>query len=95
MGLFSSVNAGIVQGKNTYFEKLREPCGFTGDIMGKKYTSKEWEHFYNDKTLASVIKQECPHSRLIIDKKELYDLYKFFITFAKDTGNTPACDTKE
>ncbi len=90
--LVTSASAGVVFGKNTYLSKLKEPCGFTGDVMGKKFTSAEWESFYKNNKLAEVLKQECPRSRIITDKKELSGLYKFLKTFAKDTGNTPACN---
>lgn len=86
-----SLNAGVAHGKKVYLTKLKEPCGFTGDEMGIKYTSKEWEKFYQDGELNLIIKQECPKSKIIGDKKELESLYKFFVMFSKDSGNKPSC----
>lgn len=89
---FSSLEAGVIQGKNLYFEKLKESCGFTGDQMGIKKTTSEWKRLHKSGKLAYFLKEECPKSKIIIEKKELRDLYKFFVTFSKDSGNKPSCE---
>lgn len=91
ISLLSTADAGAFKGKRVYFSKLKEPCGFTGEVMGKKYTVKEWTHFYKTKTLAKVLKKECPKSKLITKKSDLRALFAFFRLFAKDSGNKAAC----
>lgn len=83
--------AGVVQGKKLYAAHLHEACGFTGDVMGKKYTAAEWKQFYQDGTFAQVIKEECPRSKILTNKQDLRSLVSFLVMFAKDTGNKPAC----
>jgi hypothetical protein len=89
--LLTSVDAGAFKGKKVYASQLRDTCGFTGEVMGKKYMKKEWEVFYKEKTLANVLKKECPDSTLITKKSDLRALFSFFRLFSKDSGNKAAC----
>ena len=89
--LVSAVDAGAFKGKKVYAAQLYHTCGFTGEVMGKKYTKKEWTKFYKGKTLAKVLKEECPDSTLITKKSDLRALFSFFELFAKDSGNKAAC----
>ena len=90
--LCSSVDAGAFKGKKVYYTHLKDACGFTGEVMGKKFTLKEWESFYNNKTLSSVLKKECPESKIITNKNDLKALFSFFRMFSKDSGNKASCD---
>lgn len=92
LSFISAVQAGAVQGKNIYFNQLKEACGFTGEVMGKKYTTKEWTTFYKNKTLARTLKDECPRSTLISKKSDLRSLFAFFKLFSKDSGNEASCN---
>lgn len=89
--LISSAEAGAFKGKKVYAAQLYETCGFTGEVMGKKYTKKEWKDFYKKKTLANVLKKECPNSKIITKKSDIRALFSFFRLFSKDSGNTAAC----
>lgn len=92
VGVSTVSNASILKGKKVYYEKLKNSCGFTGDVMGMKFTMKEWKYFYDTKTLNIQIKKLCPKSQMITEEKDITNLYDFLITFAKDSGNSPACD---
>jgi len=87
----SCAQAGILQGKRIYASQLHEACGFTGEVMGKKYTAAEWKSFYQKKILAKILKKECPQSKVITDRRDLRSLTAFFVTFAKGSGNKAAC----
>jgi hypothetical protein len=89
--IFTSAYASISGGKKIYLEKLREPCGFTGDKMGLMYTKKEWRYFYKSNMLNLEIKRICPESILLTRKKEVKNIYDFLSTFSKDSHNTPDC----
>ena len=91
VALVSSVDAGAFKGKKVYAAQLKDTCGFTGEVMGKKYTRSEWQKFYKEKTLSKVLKQECPNSTLITKKSDLRALFSFFRLFAKDSGNKASC----
>jgi len=89
--LVTSVDAGAFKGKKVYAKQLKDVCGFTGEVMGKKYTKSEWKNFYKEKTLANILKEECPDSNLITRKSDIRALFSFFRLFAKDSGNKAAC----
>jgi hypothetical protein len=91
LSILSSADAGAFKGKKVYASQLKEPCGFTGEVMGKKYKKSEWKRFYREKRLAQVLKQECPNSTLITKKSDLRALLAFFSLFAKDSGNKASC----
>lgn len=88
---FSVSQASILEGKRIYASQLHGVCGFTGEVMGKKYTAVQWKNFYKNKKLAEVLKKECPKSKIITDKRDLRSLVAFFVTFAKGSGNKAAC----
>lgn len=90
--LSSTAEASSVKGKIFYAKTLKTPCGYTGEIMGKKYTVAEWRSFYNDKSLNAVIKVLCPKAPEIADEKDLTNLYHFLSSFASDSGNVPSCN---
>ena len=90
--VFTSADASISRGKKLYLEKLKEPCGFTGDKMGLIYTRKEWRYFFKSRMLNLEIKRICPDSELLIEKKEIANMYDFLKTFAKDSNNIPDCE---
>lgn len=93
VGLLSSLaHASSVKGKVFYTKFLKQPCGFTGEVMGKKYTIAEWRSFYNENKLSFVIKTLCPKAPDIVDEKDLTNLYHFFSSFASDSGNVPSCN---
>lgn len=90
--LFSTnLHASTVKGKILYAKVLKEPCGFTGDVMGKKHTMNEWRTFYNNSKLNEAIKQICPKAPFIESDKDLTNLYHFLNSFASDSGNVPSC----
>lgn len=88
----STAHASSVKGKIFYAKTLKTPCGFTGEIMGKKYTVAEWRTFYNEGSLNRVIKIMCPKAEDITDEKDLTNLYHFLSSFASDSGNVPSCN---
>lgn len=90
--LISVSQASVLNGKKIYAAKLHKECGFTGEVMGKKYTAEQWKKLYERKLLSQTLKKECPLSNLITDEKELNSLASFFVMFAKDSGNTASCD---
>jgi len=89
--LLTDVQASISGGKRLYLEKLRKPCGFTGDKMGLMYNKKEWRYFFKNNMLNIEIKRICPDSTLLTDKKDISNIYDFLKTFAKDSHNIPDC----
>ncbi|DAB33221.1 MAG TPA: hypothetical protein CFH82_11435 [Sulfurospirillum sp. UBA12182] len=85
------LEAGVLKGRKVYETNLKESCGFTGDVMGQKYSAQEWKDFYSNKTLAKVLKKECPKSKILTNQQDLRSLVSFFVMFAKGTGNKAAC----
>lgn len=88
----SMAEASTVKGKIFYAKNLKQPCGYTGEIMGKKHTTNEWRVLFNDNKLSSVVKTLCPKSELITEEKDLTNLYHFLSSFASDSGNVPSCN---
>lgn len=84
--------ASIVRGKRYYIKLLKGPCGFKGDVMGKKHTKKEWRDLYRTGTLGLELKKICPTSPAITSKKKQKHLYYFLSSFASDSGNVPSCN---
>ncbi len=89
--LASTAEASTVKGKIFYAKNLKQPCGYTGELMGKKHTTNEWRTFFNENKLAGVVKAFCPKSELITEEKDLTNLYHFLSSFASDSGNVPSC----
>ena len=90
--LSSPLQASSVKGKIFYAKTLKSPCGFTGELMGKKHTVAEWRDFYNANKMNDVIKGFCPKAPLITEEKDLTNLYHFLSSFASDSGNVPSCN---
>ena len=92
LSLFSTnLQASSVKGKIFYAKTLKGPCGFTGEIMGKRHTMNEWRAFYDNNKLNDAIKAICPKAPLIDSEKDLTNLYHFLNSFASDSGNVPSC----
>lgn len=89
---FTNASASISGGKRVYLEKLREPCGFTGDKMGLLYSKEEWRYFFKSKTLNLEIKRICPNSVLLVKKRDILNMYNFLTTFAKGSNSVPNCE---
>ncbi len=93
LSLFSTdLHASTVKGKIFYANALKDPCGYNGEIMGKKYTVAEWKAIYNNNKLNETIKALCPKAPLIDSEKDLTNLYHFLSSFASDSGNVPSCN---
>jgi hypothetical protein len=90
--LSSPLQASSVKGKIFYAKTLKSPCGFTGELMGKKHTVAEWRDIYNANKMNDVIKGFCPKAPLITEEKDLTNLYHFLSSFASDSGNVPSCN---
>lgn len=90
--LSSNLHASVIKGKNFYAQTLKQPCGFSGEIMGKKYTVNEWKTFYESNKLGDIIKTICPKTPELISEKDLTNLYHFLSSFASDSGNIPSCN---
>lgn len=90
--LFSAAEASTVRGKIFYSKNLKQPCGYNGELMGKKHTVNEWRTFYNENKIAGIVKAFCPKSELITEEKDLTNLYHFLSSFASDSGNVPSCN---
>lgn len=90
--LSTNLHASTVKGKIFYAQNLRVPCGYNGEIMGKKYTVNEWRTIFNNNKLNETIKAICPKAPLIDSEKDLTNLYHFLSSFASDSGNVPSCN---
>jgi hypothetical protein len=89
--IMSIAQGSVLHGKKVYAQELRKSCGFSGEVMGKKYTRAQWKAFYQNKTLAKLLQKECPRSKLIVKRRDLRSLAAFFVMFAKDSGNKASC----
>ncbi|MDD3342033.1 MAG: hypothetical protein PHR87_00480 [Sulfurospirillaceae bacterium] len=87
----TNLQASTVRGKIFYAKTLRVPCGFTGDVMGKKYTMREWRTLYETNKLNDAVKAICPKAPSIESDKDLLNLFHFLNSFASDSGNVPSC----
>lgn len=87
----TTLQASTIKGKIFYAKTLKEPCGFGGDIMGKKHTSSEWKAIYENKKLNYTIKALCPKAPFIDSDKDLMNLFHFLNTFSSDSGSVPSC----
>ena len=90
--LSTNLHASTVKGKIFYAQNLKVPCGYNGEIMGKKYTVNEWRIIFNNNKLNETIKAICPKAPLIDSEKDLTNLYHFLSSFASDSGNVPSCN---
>ena len=89
--LSSTAQASSVKGKIFYSKTLKNACGYSGEIMGKKHTVAEWREFYNNNQMNEAIKKHCPKAPEITEEKDLTNLYHFLSSFASDSGNVPSC----
>ena len=89
--LSTNLQASTVRGKIFYAKTLKEPCGFSGDVMGKKHTSSEWKAIYENKKLNDTIKILCPKAPFIESESDLLNLFHFLSTFSSDSGSVPSC----
>ena len=53
--LSTNLHASTVKGKIFYAQNLKVPCGYNGEIMGKKYTVNEWRIIFNNNKLNELI----------------------------------------
>lgn len=90
--LSTNLQASAIKGKIFYAQNLKQSCGFTGELMGKKHTISEWKKFYETNTLNDALKATCPKMLDVTTEKDLTNLYHFLSSFASDSGNVPSCN---
>lgn len=90
--LTTNLHASAIKGKTFYAQNIKQPCGFTGELMGKKHTISEWKKFYETNTLNDALKSICPKAPDVTTEKDLTNLYHFLSSFASDSGNVPSCN---
>ncbi|MDD4506275.1 MAG: cytochrome C [Sulfurospirillaceae bacterium] len=90
--LSTSLHASTVKGKIFYSQNLKNLCGYSGEVMGKKYTVNEWRTIYNSNKLNEVIQVLCHKAPSIDSEKDITNLYHFLSSFASDSGNVPSCN---
>ena len=92
--VFSS--ASVFKGQNTYMKTCKS-CHKSGGDLVKSHTQDEWEEFFDDhaKKLISVHKNN-PKAIQVLEskrfKKNIRHLRQFFMKYASDSGNVPACN---
>ncbi|KFL33780.1 MULTISPECIES: hypothetical protein [unclassified Sulfurospirillum] len=82
--------ADTTMGADIFKKEMRTICGFSGNVMAKKHTQKEWQHLYEAKTLQEALISFCPNAKPLTEAS-LKHLYDFLYHFASDSGNTALC----
>lgn len=77
-------------GADIFKKEMRTVCGFSGNVMAKKHSQKEWQHLYEAKMLQKELIFFCPDAKPL-PEASLKHLYDFLYTFASDSGNTALC----
>jgi len=94
--LGSLCEASVVKGQRAYM-KLCKKCHKSGGKLAPSHTRAEWEdYFAND---AKLLKEAHQNDKAAMEKltskrfeKSLRHLLQFFVKYAKDSGNVPACN---
>jgi hypothetical protein len=86
----TTVNADEKKGQKIIIKKLKNDCGFAGNVLAHKHTQDQWEKIYKAGDLNKEIKIICPKSQPL---KESYlpHVYDFLYNYAVDSGNVPSC----
>lgn len=88
----SVLSADAKKGQKIYLKKLKNSCEINGVAFASKHTKDEWTKFHTDGKLATEIKNICPNaSDKALKEKYLKDYLDFFIQFASDSEEVPAC----
>ena len=77
-------------GADVFKKELRKVCGFSGNVMAKKHTQKEWQQIYEMGTLQEELQFFCPDFKSL-NNVSLKHVYDFLYNFASDSGNTALC----
>lgn len=78
------------KGLALFKKELRKTCGFSGNVMAKKHTQKEWQSIYEAGTLHNELTVFCPKLKPI-NSNSLIDVYDFLYNYASDSGNNALC----
>ncbi len=93
---FSSLNASVFKGQRTYM-KICKKCHKSGGKLAGSHTQSEWEDFFEDnaRLLKEAHKNDAAAREKLNSKrfkKNVKHLRQFFIKYASDSGNVPACN---
>jgi hypothetical protein len=90
-GFFATASlADATMGADIFKKEMRKVCGFSGNVMAKNHTQKEWQHLYEAGTLKEELIHFYPDAKPLTDTS-LKHLYDFLYNFASDSGNTALC----
>lgn len=84
--LFASSDKGL----EIFKKEIRKTCGFSGNIMAKKHTQKEWQVIYEAGKLNDELTVFCRNLKPI-KGNSLVDVYDFLYNYASDSGNNALC----
>lgn len=82
--------ADATTGADIFKKEMRKVCGFSGNVMAKKHTQKEWQQLYEKGTFKEDLIYFCPDTQGLTEAS-LKHLYDFLYNFASDSGNTALC----
>ena len=71
-------------------KEIPKACGFSGNVMAKKQTQKEWQKSYEMGRLSSVLIEYCP-KLAPIKESSITDVYDFLYEYARDSGKDATC----
>ena len=93
---FPSLQASVFKGQRTYM-KICKKCHKSGGKLAGSHTQNEWEDYFENE--AKLLKEVHKNDATAMDKlnsdrfkKHMKDLREFFVKYASDTGNVPACN---
>jgi len=80
-------NKSKANGSQIFRKHLRKACRSTAMKFTQSHTQSEWKTFDTaDKMLTEIVRL-CPHKKIKLDKKTIDIMYKFNITYARDSEN--------
>ncbi|WP_353662931.1 hypothetical protein [Hydrogenimonas sp. SS33] len=94
--LASAMNGSVFKGQRAYM-KLCKKCHKSGGKLSQSHTQEEWEDYFDDnaKLLLDAHKNNMDAMEKLQSKrfkKNIRNLRQFFVKYASDSGNVPACN---
>ena len=90
------VSASVFKGQRAYMRNCKS-CHKSGGDLAKSHTQDEWEEYFDQeaKLLTDMHKKNKEAIQVLHSKKfrkNIRHLRQFFMKYASDSGNVPACN---
>lgn len=85
-----SAFADVDKGQKIFGKELKNACGFSGNVMARKYKQSEWKDIFESGKLNEELMKQCPNAKPL-KNSDIQHVYDFLYNYAIDSGNTATC----